>query len=212
MALLDTLQEKREEILQVAASHGAFNVRVFGSVARREDTSESDVDFLISYDPQKTTPWFPGGAADGLTGLARPKSRYFDRARRQPLNSRPGFFRSKIAMKAESDRVYLKHILECTALIQDYTRDGKDAFMSNGLLQDAVLRRLQTMAESTQRLSDELKTQAVEVDWRSLAGFRNVLVHDYMDGIDLERIWDAIENDLPELETVVQRLADPGIE
>ena len=61
MALLDTLQEKRDEILAIATQHGAFNVRVFGSVIRREDTAESDIDFLIDYDPAKTTPWFPGG-------------------------------------------------------------------------------------------------------------------------------------------------------
>lgn len=59
--LLDTLREKREEILQIAAKHGAFNVRVFGSVVRGEETSESDIDFLIDYDREKTTPWFPGG-------------------------------------------------------------------------------------------------------------------------------------------------------
>jgi uncharacterized protein len=61
MALLDTLQEKRVEILQIAANHGAFNVRIFGSVVRGEETPESDIDFLIDYDPDKTTPWFPGG-------------------------------------------------------------------------------------------------------------------------------------------------------
>ncbi len=59
--LLDTLREQREEILQIAASHGAFNVRVFGSVVRGEETSESDIDFLIDYDQERTTPWFPGG-------------------------------------------------------------------------------------------------------------------------------------------------------
>lgn len=59
--LLNTLQEKREEILQVATKHGAFNVRVFGSVVRGEETSRSDIDFLVDYDRDKTTPWFPGG-------------------------------------------------------------------------------------------------------------------------------------------------------
>lgn len=61
MTLLDTLKEKREDILKIAARHGAFNVRVFGSVVRGEETSESDIDFLIDYDLGKTTPWFPGG-------------------------------------------------------------------------------------------------------------------------------------------------------
>lgn len=113
-------------------------------------------------------------------------------------------------MTGEENRIYLEHILECTALIQTYTRNGKAEFMTSSLVQDAVLRRLQTMAESTQRLSEELKAQAPEVDWRALAGFRNVLVHDYLGGIDLERVWDAVEVYLPELKTAVRRLLETG--
>ena len=59
MKLKQSLQENREEILKIAAKHGAFNVRVFGSVARGEDTESSDIDFLIDYDLSKTSPWFP---------------------------------------------------------------------------------------------------------------------------------------------------------
>ncbi|AUC62460.1 toxin-antitoxin system toxin component (plasmid) [Cyanobacterium sp. HL-69] len=45
MSLQELLQEKREEILDLADQHGAFNVRVFGSVVRGEDTPDSDIDF-----------------------------------------------------------------------------------------------------------------------------------------------------------------------
>lgn len=69
MTLLETLQEKREQVLEVAAKHGAFNVRVFGSVVRGEDTPDSDIDFLIDYDPEKVTPWFPGGLLMDLQDL-----------------------------------------------------------------------------------------------------------------------------------------------
>ena len=110
------------------------------------------------------------------------------------------------AKKPKSDRIYLQHILECTALIRDYTSGGKDEFMRNVLHQDGVMRRLQTMAESTQRLSNEAKTKAPSVDWRVIAGFRNLLVHDYMNGIDLNQIWNIIESYLPELETEAQAL------
>ena len=61
MNLKQVLQEKREKILEIAAKHGAFNVRVFGSVARGKETENSDIDFLIDYDLSKTSPWFPGG-------------------------------------------------------------------------------------------------------------------------------------------------------
>lgn len=47
MGIEELLQEKREEILRIAARHGARNVRVFGSVARGEADEQSDVDFLV---------------------------------------------------------------------------------------------------------------------------------------------------------------------
>jgi predicted nucleotidyltransferase len=59
MALRDVLMEKRDRILEIAERHGAFNVRVFGSVARGEETPQSDIDFLIDYDIDRVSPWFP---------------------------------------------------------------------------------------------------------------------------------------------------------
>jgi predicted nucleotidyltransferase len=67
------LQENRENILAIAAKHGAFNVRVFGSVARGEDTPDSDIDLLIDYDIEKTTPWFPVGLIQDLENLLQTK-------------------------------------------------------------------------------------------------------------------------------------------
>ena len=48
------LQEKREAILQLAAKHGARNVRVFGSVARHEANAQSDIDFLVDMEPGRS--------------------------------------------------------------------------------------------------------------------------------------------------------------
>jgi uncharacterized protein len=66
--LNELIKEKREEILALAAKHGALNVRIFGSVARNEARPESDVDFLIDLGP-KRTPWFPGGLIIDLENL-----------------------------------------------------------------------------------------------------------------------------------------------
>lgn len=107
-------------------------------------------------------------------------------------------------MSDGKDLIYLEHILECIEAVQSYTTQGRVDFMENALVQDAVLRRLQVMAESTQRLSDGLKAQAPAVDWRALAGFRNVLVHDYLGGVSLNRVWDAISNNLPILKAEVE--------
>jgi predicted nucleotidyltransferase len=69
MKLDQLLQEKREDILMIAARHGAFNVRVFGSVARGEETENSDIDFLVDYDLQRISPWFPVRLIRELEGL-----------------------------------------------------------------------------------------------------------------------------------------------
>ncbi len=59
MLLRQLLVKKKEEILTISAKHGAFNIRIFGSVARGEETEDSDIDFLVDYDLSKTSPWFP---------------------------------------------------------------------------------------------------------------------------------------------------------
>ncbi len=51
MRLLELLQNRRSEILALAEQHGAYNVRVFGSVARDEATPQSDIDFLVEFKP-----------------------------------------------------------------------------------------------------------------------------------------------------------------
>lgn len=66
MKLKQLLQENREEILKIAAKHGAYNVRIFGSVARDDDDEKSDIDFLIDYDLGKISPWFPSGLIQDL--------------------------------------------------------------------------------------------------------------------------------------------------
>ena len=87
----------------------------------------------------------------------------------------------------KDDSFYLGHIQECIRRIQDDVAGGRQQFFSSHTIQDAVLRNLHTMSESAQRLSDGLKAKYAEVEWRRIAAFRNVLVHDYL-GIDLERV------------------------
>lgn len=54
MSLEELLQAKREDILRTASKYGAYNVRVFGSVARGEADSESDIDLLVNMEPGRS--------------------------------------------------------------------------------------------------------------------------------------------------------------
>lgn len=68
MGIDELLKDKREEILRLAAKHGARDVRVFGSVARGEAGPDSDVDFLVSTGLE-TSSWFPVGLIIDLQEL-----------------------------------------------------------------------------------------------------------------------------------------------
>lgn len=106
------------------------------------------------------------------------------------------------------EKLYLVHILESIELIEEYTLEGEEAFYEDRKTQDAVIRNLQVLSESTQRLSDEIKQKHPGIDWSSVSAFRNILVHDYL-GVDIRQIWKIISKDLSELKSVIQNtLAD----
>ena len=103
------------------------------------------------------------------------------------------------------ERVYLQHIRECLGALERYAADGREAFLRDRKTQKAVLRELQELAESTQRLSPSLKERHPEIPWTAITGFRNVLVHDYL-GLSLERVWSILERDLPPLRLAVETM------
>jgi len=102
----------------------------------------------------------------------------------------------------KDDSVYLHYIIECIRRIEENVKEGRERFMASHTFQDAVIRNLQTMAESTQRISDDLKQVHPEIEWYRIAAFRNVLVHDYL-GLDIERIWEITQRDVPELKQAI---------
>lgn len=107
----------------------------------------------------------------------------------------------------KNDRVYLEYILERIRRIEEDVIAGRESFMNSHTIQDAVLRNLQTLAESCQRLSEQFKQSHPEVEWKKLSAFRNVLVHDYL-GIDLNQIWIIVARDVSELKIKIEQLID----
>ena len=105
----------------------------------------------------------------------------------------------------DSDRVLLAHMRECIERVREYSAGDRARFETSHLIQDAVIRNLQTLTESSQRLSDSIKATEPQVPWRELAGFRNVIVHGYL-GIDLAAVWLVVEQDLPPLFAALDRM------
>lgn len=103
------------------------------------------------------------------------------------------------------DRLYLTDILERIDRIEGYTQVGRRSFLESPLIQDAVIRNFEVMGEAVKQLSSELRQRYPEVRWRQIAGFRDVLIHNYM-GLDLVEVWNVIERDLPNLKHHIEKI------
>ncbi|MEQ8971197.1 HepT-like ribonuclease domain-containing protein [Coleofasciculus sp. E2-BRE-01] len=103
--------------------------------------------------------------------------------------------------------LYLTNIQDCIQAIENYTHEGKQAFFTNKMMQDAVIRNLEIIGEATKRLSEEIITNYPNVPWRQMAGLRDVLIHDYLK-VDLEEVWLVVETDIPPLKVQIQQILD----
>ena len=72
---------------------------------------------------------------------------------------------------------------------------------------DACLMNFIVIGEMTHRLSDEILEKHSEIEWYKIRAFRNMAAHDYF-GIDAEKVWDIIQNKLPELKIKVKQMVE----
>ena len=103
----------------------------------------------------------------------------------------------------KEDTLYLIHISECIQKIEEYTAEGRQRFMATPMAQDAVIRNFEIIGEAVKNLSDDFKQRNPEIPWRRVAGFRDVLIHDYM-GVSLDEVWNIVQTGLAELKRVVR--------
>ena len=101
----------------------------------------------------------------------------------------------------------MRYILESIERIQEYTTGGEAEFMDSRMIQDAVIRNLQTLAESTQRLSGDIKAMKLEIPWERIAGLRNRLVHEYF-RISLPQTWAVVSQSLESLQQAAEQMMD----
>jgi uncharacterized protein with HEPN domain len=97
-------------------------------------------------------------------------------------------------------RVYLEDVLESIRRINAYVADLDEARLgADELRLDAVVRNLEVIGEAVKQLPEELTRRHSHVEWRKIAGLRDILIHHYF-GIDVGIIWDVVQNKLPEFE------------
>ncbi|OGU13367.1 MAG: hypothetical protein A2X61_14800 [Ignavibacteria bacterium GWB2_35_12] len=101
-----------------------------------------------------------------------------------------------------------KHIFDEIEFILKQT-SGIDflTFSKDGVLQRAVIRSFEIIGEASKKLSVEFKSKYQAIPWKEMAGFRDVLIHDYF-GVDIEIVWDIAENQIPKIEPQIKQLID----
>lgn len=105
-------------------------------------------------------------------------------------------------------RVYLAHILESIERIDRFTAEGKDRFLRDQMVHDAVIRNLEIIGEAAKRLDESFRAAHPSISWRALAGLRDVLIHQY-EGVDLQRVWTIVERDLRQVRDAVLSILPP---
>jgi uncharacterized protein with HEPN domain len=105
-------------------------------------------------------------------------------------------------------KIFLKHILESIEKIEEFTKGiYRDEFFDLIQVQDAVIRRIEIIGEATKSLPDEFRERHEDVPWSEMARTRDKLIHGYF-GIDLDLLFDIVEEDLPELKEKISRILE----
>ena len=103
-------------------------------------------------------------------------------------------------------RIYLEDILDATRKIRAYTKGlSQTVFLQDDKTFDAVVRNLEIIGEAAKSVPDTVRADAPGVEWKKIAGLRDILIHEYF-GIDGDIVWDIVQHKLPSLETAVKQL------
>lgn len=99
------------------------------------------------------------------------------------------------------DEQRLLHIAEAITEIENYTRNvDLSEFKGNSMIKFASIKQIEIIGEAAKNISDQTKEKFPGIEWKQIAGLRNILVHEYF-GVDADLIWQIIQVDIPELKS-----------
>ena len=108
-------------------------------------------------------------------------------------------------MSQDSD-IYLEDILEAIDRIQEYVGDvTRETFERDRMRIDAVIRNLEVIGEAVKQVPDSVREKYPSVEWRKIAGLRDILIHKYFD-VNLEIVWGVVQSNIPILKTEIQQI------
>lgn len=103
------------------------------------------------------------------------------------------------------DEAFIKDILAMIEELESATKGLQyQDFVNNRVVYRAVERNFEIIGEAVKRLSDEFKDANPEVPWQDIAGFRDVLIHEYAT-VNAATVWDTLSQDIPKLKQVLEK-------
>ena len=103
---------------------------------------------------------------------------------------------------------YIQGILEALGEVEDFTTGMQfEDFVKDKKTINAVVRSLEVIGEATKKIPDSLREKYSKIPWKRMAGMRDKLIHEYF-GIDLEIVWEVIDNELPPIKPLIQKVLE----
>lgn len=103
---------------------------------------------------------------------------------------------------------FFQHIKDELDFLENNSKGlNYDLFYDNEVLKRAFSRSLEIIGEAVKNLPEEIRFEYPEVEWKSIAGMRDKLIHHYF-GVDYELVWDIIENEIEELNFQIGRIIE----
>ena len=103
-------------------------------------------------------------------------------------------------------KVFLEDIQDAIVKVRGYTLNlGLKEFAKDQKTLDAVIRNLEVIGEAAKSVPEEIRSRHTQIDWRRVTAPRNILIHQYF-AIDVEIIWDIVQNKLPDLHREIQQM------
>ena len=108
----------------------------------------------------------------------------------------------------KSNELLVMDIVEAIRRITAYRNGvGRERFLADIMIQDAVIRNLEIIGEATKKISEEYREQHADIPWREMAGLRDVLIHNY-GNVDLHIVWKTVASDIPQLAEAMAALLE----